>query len=1000
MTELLSMVIEGIVTNLVRGSVKRLQLRQQQWVLTEDRLPRVIDGIRGELARALGRELTGVPDNELRAACHAVCDTLAAAAPISVHVILDVDLRAESLATWVRQQAGDVLRTASLSDSGQVVYDRVLDMACHQILAAIRNLPEFDTELHAEVLRRTRQISKTIERRAAEDRRFELQTREDFERRYAEQVISALGRMELFGIGHGRTHSLDSAYVNLAVARSERVVGVEDDDLSGSGLDVASAFLDHRRVFLRGGAGAGKSTLLQWLAVSACQATSPATAAWGHTVPFLVQLRRFYPSELPKPEDFPRTVAAAIAAEMPDGWAHRQLHSGGAVLLVDGVDEIEHGRRNEVRDWLRGLVSAFPRARMVVSGRPFAVADNWLTELGFTNFDLLPLSSKGIQDFLWAWHEAAREEYPVGDWGREYLDACERGLAEQLSARAELRTMAGTPLLCGLLCALYENRNMHLPRDRKSVYDAALDLLLVQWDQQRHIDDVTGWPPLGKEGQITLLQRFAYWMVRHDRLVVTREEAVARFEHAMRGLRGSGLDPELVLQRTLERTGLLREPHPDEVQFVHRIFRDYLAAKEIVDAGDLDLLVEHAHLDSWYDVLINAVAHARPNERDPMLSRLLTGNKAARHDSRLRDRLHLVAAACLEQAEVLGTDAIREKVRQAAARLIPPRSFGDAELLAKAGPLVLELLPGADEVPVDQAPYVIRAAAMIGGEGVWDKLAGFVPVGEAVVIDELLRAWRKAEDPERYARTVLADADFGAMRLEVRGSHRVRCLPYMTKLANVVCYGAFGPLEPVAAVPRLRQLELVQSDSIRDLRPLARCPSLRCLIIKGGMFLADLSPLADTAIEELGLYWTAADLRTLRAPELQILHISDRRIADGLYGLPDDLPIRQLYLDNHPDSRSLLGVQRWQQLQHVHMRAMPRPDELDALAKLPDLRQLTIAEPKPGTDLTSLTALTHLASLDFEDVPETNIEAIKVDACAVPHLDVRINGKPVRPPTG
>jgi transcriptional regulator with XRE-family HTH domain len=873
-----------------------------------------------------------------------------------------------------------------------------LDVAYHHILTAIRGLPEFDTELHTEVLQRTRQISKTIEHRIAEDQLFELRAREDFERRYVDQVISALGRMELFGIGRGRTHSLDRAYVNLAVSRSEPVWSVEDDDLSGAGLDVASAFLEHPRVFLRGGAGAGKSTLLQWLAVSACRPTSPTTTAWGRMVPFLVQLRRFRPSELPEPEAFPKTVAAAITDEMPAGWAHYKLRSGDAVLLVDGVDEIEHSRRNEVRDWLRGLVSAFPRARIVVSGRPFAVTDSWLTELGFTNFDLLPLSSRGIRDFLRAWHEAAREECPIDDGRREYLEACESGLAEQLAARAELRTIAGTPLLCGLLCALYEDRNMHLPRDRKGLYDAALDLLLVKWDEQRHVDDMTGWPRLGKEGQITLLQRFAYWLVRHDRLVVFREEAVTRFEHAMRGLRGPDLEPELVLQRTLERTGLLREPHPGEVQFVHRVFRDYLAAKEVVDAGDLDLLVEHAHLESWYDVLVNAVAHARPKERDPMLNKLLNGNKASRQDPRLRDRLRLVAAACLEQAEVLGTDEIRDKVRQAAARLIPPRSFEDADLLAKAGPLVLELLPGVNEVPAEQAPYVIRTAAMIGGEGMWDKLAGFVPAGEAMVIDELLRAWRKAEDPEHYARTVLADVDFGAMRLEVRGSHRVRCLPYMTKLTNVICYGAFGPLEPVAAMPRLRKLELVQNDSIRDLRPLARCRTLRTLIIKGGTFVRDLSPLGDTAIEELGLYWTATDLHTLRAPSLRILHISDRRIADGLHKLPDDLPIRQLYLYNHPDSRSLLGVQRWQHLQHVYLRAMPRPDELHALAQLPDLQQVTIAEPKPGTDLTPLTALTQLTRLDFDGVPDAGIETIHADARRVPHLDVYINGKPLQPP--
>lgn len=118
----------------------------------------------------------------------------------------------------------------------------------------------------------------------------------------------------------------------------------------------------------------------------------------------------------------------------------------------------------------------------------------------------------------------------------------------------------------------------------------------------------------------------------------------------MRGLRAYRTDPALVLQRTLERTGLLREPYPGEVQFVHRTFRDYLAAKEVVDSGDLNLLVEHAHLDHWHDVVVMAVAHARPRERDKLLQELLRGNAEAHRDQRVRDRLHLVAAACLEPA--------------------------------------------------------------------------------------------------------------------------------------------------------------------------------------------------------------------------------------------------------------------------------------------------------------------------------------------------------------
>jgi hypothetical protein len=100
-----------------------------------------------------------------------------------------------------------------------------------------------------------------------------------------------------------------------------------------------------------------------------------------------------------------------------------------------------------------------------------------------------------------------------------------------------------------------------------------------------------------------------------------------------------------------------------------------------------------------------------------LLRRLVGGNTAANADVRLRNRLHLVAAACLEHADVLDTDEAREVVHQAAARLIPPATLDEADLLARAGAFVLDLLPGPEGLSPDQAACVVRTAAMIGGEG-------------------------------------------------------------------------------------------------------------------------------------------------------------------------------------------------------------------------------------------------------------------------------------------
>ncbi|MFD0486407.1 NACHT domain-containing protein [Saccharopolyspora spinosporotrichia] len=55
-----------------------------------------------------------------------------------------------------------------------------------------------------------------------------------------------------------------------------------------------------------------------------------------------------------------------------EGWTHRQLLAGRALLLVDGVDELTDGERPKVRRWLGRLLRSYPRTRIVVTSRPAA----------------------------------------------------------------------------------------------------------------------------------------------------------------------------------------------------------------------------------------------------------------------------------------------------------------------------------------------------------------------------------------------------------------------------------------------------------------------------------------------------------------------------------------------------------------------------------------------------------------------------------------------------
>lgn len=845
-------------------------------------------------------------------------------------------------------------------------------------------------------------LTSAVRDRTSDDR-LETPSRagyQDFERRYREQVTEHLGYLELFGVGPRGTvpsHSLERFYVTPAVARvGFRPIGEDVDELTGEGIDIADGLTDVKRIIVQGVAGAGKTTLLRWLAVRACRRAA-APAHEPASVPFVVPLRQVATEPLPTPDRMLQTTADVIAAEMPPGWATEQFRNGRGLLLVDGVDEVQPARRREVREWLKQLVTAYPEARFVVTTRPFAIAPDWLDDAGFATFDLLPLSPPGVSALVAAWYEAARQVHQSDPTMQDWLDEGERSLTRQMETRPELRRFASRPMLCGLLCALHQRRDVDALRNRKALYDAALDHLLDAGTAR--FTETDGWPILSRDEQIVLLQRLAYSMVRNHEVLVSREVAAARIAHAMRGLRSQDLEVEGVLQRLLERTGLLREPTPGEVQFVDRSFRDYLAAKEIVDAGDLDFLVEQAHLDHWYDVVVSAVAQARPNELDYILRALLDGNTASKADPRLQDRLHLVAAACLAQADGLDGGDTRERVEQAAARLIPPTTLDEAEALARMGPFVLDLLPGPQGVSPEQAAGVVRTVALIGGEGTPERLAELVTVGaagaESTVIDELLRAWRRSSDPEEYARSVLADVDFGDRRLEVRGWHRVRALPHLKHLSELTCYGDFADLEPLAAVPRLRRLELVQNELVRELRPLSASRTLRTLALTSGcQLLRDLSPLAETTVDDLALILVNSDLATLRGVGLRRLVVRDRRLAEGLHPLPDDLPLQELVVDNLPRVRNLAGIDRWPDLAHVSVVGAPRPDEITALARLPALRRLTINRPESMDHLAGLRALPALRQLDLRGVEPGHAETF---ASALPDVTIRIDDRSLEP---
>nr|MDT0523025.1 NACHT domain-containing protein [Streptomyces sp. DSM 41633] len=231
---------------------------------------------------------------------------------------------------------------------------------------------------------------------------------------------------------------------------------------------VEQALGERNRLLLRGPAGSGKSTLVQWLALNAArQSFGDELAGWNRCVPFVLRLRAFTALDvLPAPADFLRATGVPLHGSAPAGWADRLMRQGRALVLVDGVDEVPDRLRKRTERWLKDLLAAYPRPKYVVTTRPSAVPETWLSASGFEPHTLLSMRQEDVRAFIGHGHRAARSECGSEE-ERAELDRYENALRRAVGTRRDLGLLATNPLMCALLCALNRDRRMQLPRARK-----------------------------------------------------------------------------------------------------------------------------------------------------------------------------------------------------------------------------------------------------------------------------------------------------------------------------------------------------------------------------------------------------------------------------------------------------------------------------------------------------------------------------------------------------
>lgn len=390
--------------------------------------------------------------------------------------------------------------------------------------------------------------------------------------------------------------------------------------------------------------GGGKTLLLKRLAVAYAdtqrlQSTEDSLPALRLT-PILIRCREW--------RDHIRKPILTLLQSVPDITGQSDLvgiteallptlKDGGALLLIDGLDEIHiDADRATFVEHLESFLEDFPLVRLVVTSR----------EAGFS------LVAPSLSRFCARWRVAPLEDDAIKllceNWrclmSGDSPDAVSEmnEVVDHLIQNASLHRLAENPLLLTMLLVVKHGAG-RLPPDRVSLYSRAVEVLLDTWN-------IKGHDPLNLKESVPQLASVALQLMKAGKqtatereLLVLLEEARDRIPQIQRYAKDSPYD---FLKRVELRSSLLLEAgHQIEggntvpfYQFRHLTFQEYLAAVAVAEGHYVDYsrkdtvltpLGKYLTADEWKEVVPMAAVLAR-KQAEPLMLELLHQGQALR----------------------------------------------------------------------------------------------------------------------------------------------------------------------------------------------------------------------------------------------------------------------------------------------------------------------------------------------------------------------------------
>ena len=463
-------------------------------------------------------------------------------------------------------------------------------------------------------------------------------------------------------------------------------------------LPVEQALREKAQVVVLGDPGSGKTTLLKHLALRLAagdQAPLPILAPLNAYAEAVQKADCSLQAYLPR---YFESLAHGVAGLDP--LFEAAIRQGGAVIMLDGLDEVQSGRSGLVNK-----VEAFAREtagkgnKLVVSSRIVGYRESPLSGKDWSLYTLLDFDRQAIEKFATKWC-VAFEKSTLGDTpkARTAAENERRELLSAIDANPGVARLACNPLLLTIL-ALIKRQGVSLPNRRVELYELYLRTLISAWSQARALDKRPVGPQLDYLQTIAVLGPLALWLRQEnptaglvpEELLV--EWLTGHFKGEDWGLRhGDAMrEARVFLDSVRKYSNLLLERGRGRFGFMHLTFEEALAARGLVQVGQLELKESLAYIQKyltnpgWRETILLAVGiwglvREQPRVAGEVVRSMLHMDCAPD----CRGENILMAGSCLEDVGELGMgraaakDVIAALLAASQDRSLPPVMQRDA----------------------------------------------------------------------------------------------------------------------------------------------------------------------------------------------------------------------------------------------------------------------------------------------------------------------------------